>query len=341
MKNFFIFVHKFDLRYFLFSLITNNNLTLKRITYNYSLTTTTCLRPLLSHHYFTYNLSISMTTCVTQVYPPGVLQTVTIPDPTSLDGLGDLEITLIPSKGVTDINHFSEKGIQHFKEMLYEIDEEHRKNCEIQMGSVARDIEDLKEREQCIWDDNAYAIDEDFSRRQPSLWFTLNSEPVLPAPWSIRIALDQAEEDFDYEEWINSKQYVKSLQEYNLHKLLAWDKGSEGEHPKWSGEYKELTQRGNFGRFSDLYNSYIKERYRVEVDVHTLNWGKGGSFYAYGSTPYGDVYIPEKIANHLKDVCGLYEMDIALQDVEGAPGKKPNSFRWTCIYLHNKGFSLE
>ena len=325
----------------MFSLITNNNLTLKRITYNCSLTTTTCLL-LLSHHYFTYNLSISMAACVTQVYPPGVLQTVTIPDPTSLDGSGDLEITLIPSKGVTDINHFSEKGIQHFKEMLYEIDEEHRKNCEMEMGSVARDIEDLKERGQCIWDDNAYAV----GAPQPSLWFTMDpltlSSPhaPLPAPWTIRIALDQAEEDFDYEEWINSKQYVKSLQEYNLHKLLAWDKESEGEHPKWSGEYKELTQRGNFGKFSDLYNSYIKERYRVEVYVHTLNWA-GGSYYAYGSTPYGDVYIPEKIANHLKDVCGLYEMDIALQDVEGAPGKKPNSFRWTCIYLHNKGFSLE
>ena len=57
--------------------------------------------------------------------------------------------------------------------MLYEIDEEHRKNCEMEMGQGHRDIEDLKEREKCIWDDNAYAIDEDFSRRQPSLWFTM------------------------------------------------------------------------------------------------------------------------------------------------------------------------
>ena len=281
------------------------------------------------------------------VYPPGVLQTVTIPDPTSLDGLGDLEITLIPTRGVTDINHFSEKGIQHFKEMLYEIDEEYRLRLLKEIDQVVTELEIIRIRDEGIWEENSQCIDD---TREPSIWFTMEAEYDLSdygrygpwnAPCEIREALDQAEEDFDYEEWINSKQYVKSLQEYNLHKLLAWDKESEGEHPKWSGEYKELTQRGNFGRFSDLYNSYIKERYRVEVDVHTLNWGKGSSYYAYGSTPYGDVYIPEKIANHLKDVCGLYEMDIALQDVEGAPGKKPNSFRWTCIYLHNDGHSLE
>ena len=74
---------------------------------------------------------------------------------------------------------------------------------------------------------------------------------------------------------------------------------------------------------------------------HTLCWGKGKTYYSFGSTPYGDVYIPQKITEYLKDYCGLYEMDIALQDVEGPPGKGPNSFRWTCVYLHNNGFSLE
>ena len=271
------------------------------------------------------------------VYPPGVLQTFTIPDPTSLDGFGELEITLIPSRGVTHINHVSDEGILHFKEMLYEADEEYRKNCELEMGSVARDIEDIKEREQEIWEDNAFAV----GVPQPPLWFTMDSELKLPAPWNIRIALEEAEEDFDYEEWINSKEYKDSLKEYNLHKLLAWNKEEEGEHPKWSGEYKELTQPGRFGRFGCLYNSYIKERYKVEVYVHTLNWGKGGSYYAFGSTPYGDVYIPNKIVNYLKEGTGLYEMDIALQDVEGPPGKGPNSFRWTCVYLHNNGFALE
>ena len=294
-----------------------------------------------------------MASCATcPVYPPGVLQTVTIPDPTSLDGLGDLEITLIPSRGVTDINHFSEEGIQCFKEMLYEIDEEYRRDLLTKMDSITTQLECIRIRDELIWQDNANAIRGD---RQPSLWFTLGCKYGLPAPWDIRVAADEAEEDADYEEWINSKQYVKSLQEYNRHKLLAWDKVSQGEHPKWSGECtgdmavstvitSDTVARSDTQDPTEkcvLYNTFLKERYRVWVGVHTLNWGPGGSYYAFGTTPYGDVYIPQKITEYLKDHCGLYEMDIALQDVEGAPGKKPNSFRWTCVYLHNKGFSLE
>lgn len=271
----------------------------------------------------------------TPCYPPGVLQTVTIPDPTSLDGLGDLEITLIPSRGVTDINHFSGEGIQHFKEMLYQADEDFRYEKFKEMCSIQDLMQANRIRDEMIWQDNAIAVR---AARVPSLWFTLGCEYGLPAPWDIRNTLDEAEEDYDYEEWINSKQYKDSLQKYNRHKLLAWNKEEEGEHPKWSGEYKELVQSPNH---TDLLNSYIKERYRVEVYVHTLNWGQGGSYYAFGSTPYGDVYIPQKITEYLKDFCGLYEMDIALQDVEGPPGKGPNSFPWTSVYLHNNGFALE
>ena len=278
-----------------------------------------------------------MASCATcPVYPPGVLQTVTIPDPTSLDGFGDLEITLIPSRGVTDINHFSEEGIQHIKEMLYEIDEEYRRHLLTKVDSITTQLESIRIRDELVWQDNANAI---LAGRQPSLWFEIGCKYGLPAPWDIRAALDDAEEDADYEEWINSKQYVKSLQKYNLHKLLAWDKESQGEHPKWSGEYKGEARASGWSR-DMLKTIFIKERYRVEVYVHMLNWANG-KYYAFGTTPYGDVYIPEKIANYLKDYCGLYEMDIALQDVEGAPGKKPNSFRWTCVYLHNNGFSLE
>tara|TARA_Y100000389_G_scaffold72868_1_gene69591 strand:- start:198 stop:1028 length:831 start_codon:yes stop_codon:yes gene_type:complete len=271
------------------------------------------------------------------VYPPGVLQTFTIPDPTSLDGLGELEITLIPSRGVTDINHISEEGIAAFKEMLYEADEDYRRKIQSEMNSTFTLLESIRIRSESIWQDNALAV----GGPQPPLWFEQDCKYGLPVPWAIRIALEEAEEDADYEEWINSKQYVKSLEEYNRHKLLAWDKESH-RHPKWVGHATGLELQ-HCGGFSDteLFNSYIKERYRVEVNVDELHWGHGNSYYAIGRTPYGDVYIPQKITEYLKDFCGLYEMDIALQDVEGAPGKKPNAFRWTGVYLHNKGFSLE
>jgi len=283
----------------------------------------------------------------TPCYPPGVLQTVTIPDPTSLDGLGYLEITLIPSRGVTDINHFSEEGIQHFKEMLYEADGVFRYEKFKEMCSIQDQMQAIEERAEGIWRDNAIAI---HSAYQPSLWYCNWSPETdavgfefprsLPAPWDIRIALDEAEEDADYEEWINSKQYQESLKEYNRHMLLAWNKDLEGEHPKWSGEYGELQQWGS-NSDTELLNAFIKERYRVEVYVHTLNWAEGGRHYAFGSTPYGDVYIPQKITEYLKDFCGIYEMDIALQDVERrGEGARLRRFPWTCVYLHNNGFTL-
>ena len=292
----------------------------------------------------------------TPVYPPGVLQKITIPDPTSLDGFGDLEITLIPSRGVTDINHFSEKGIQDFKEMLYEIDEENRKTCALKMDAIQAHIDRFDRFANESWDFNSGP-----AQKFPWLWVNqeggydssdcgwisymdvphFRDEYTAYVDYEIAEVLEKAEEDADYEEWINSKEYKESLKEYNLHKLLAWNKEEEGEHPKWSGEYKQLTQHGWSGRFSNLYNSFIKERYKVEVDVSYIVYPPCGNNYAKGITPYGDVYIPNKIVNYLKEGPGLYEMDIALQDVEGPPGKGPNSFRWTCVYLHNKGFSLE
>ena len=316
-----------------------------------------------------YNIMASCATC--PVYPPGVLQTVTIPDPTSLDGFGDLEITLIPSRSVTDINHFSEEGIQHFKEMLYEIDEEYRRRCDLKMEAIEVHLERFDRLANEVWDFNSGFV------KRPDLWSWVNQEGpydcsdcgwishtdvphfrdeyVAYVQYDIAEVLAMAEEDADYEDWINSEQYVKSLQEYNRHKLLAWDKVSQGEHPKWSGECagdmavstvitSDTVARSDTRDPTEkcvLYNTFLKERYRVVVGVHTLNWGPGGRYYAFGTTPYGDVYIPQKITEYLKDYCGLYEMDIALQDVEGAPGKKPNSFRWTCVYLHNNGFSLK
>ena len=57
------------------------------------------------------------------VYPPGCLQNITVADPTSVES-GLLEITLIPTRGVTDINTFSKEGLLHMKEMLEGADEE-------------------------------------------------------------------------------------------------------------------------------------------------------------------------------------------------------------------------
>ena len=296
------------------------------------------------------------------VYPPGVFQTITIPDPTSLDGLGDLEITLIPTRGVTDINHISEEGSQCFKEMLYEIDEEYHKTCELKMDAIQAHIDRFDRFANRSWDFNSgpakcfpwlWVNQEGGYDCSDCGWISYMDVPHFRDEYTAYVdseiagVLGKAEEDADYEEWLTSKEYQGSLKEYNKHKLLAWDKETNGGHPKWSGEYKGLQQTG-VSRSSEtsghliceLYNSYIKERYRVEVEVTSII-NSLGNHYAKGSTPYGDVYIPGKIVDYLKGGCGLYEMDIALQDVEGSSGKKPNAFRWTCVYLRNKGHTLE
>ena len=301
------------------------------------------------------------TTNTINTFPPGVLQSFIMEDPVYWGNHSEVEITLLPSStfapSLSDGEAvFSGEDVAIISELMEAAEQENDKIIGEKMDAIQAHIDRFDKMANESWDFNACG-----AKKFPWLWVNqvgpydpsdcgwisymeipyFRNEYVAYVDYEVAEVLEMAEEDADYEAWLTSKQYVKSLQKYNLHKLLAWDKVKYiEEHPKWSGEYKRLEQNGGGYGACALYNSYIKERYRVEVYVHTLNWANG-KYYASGTTPYGDVYIPQKIANYLKDHCGLYEMDIALQDVEGAPGKKPNSFRWTCVYLHNNGFSLE
>lgn len=311
-------------------------------------------------------------TTIINNFPPGVLQTFTLEDPVYWGNHSEVEITLLPSStfapSLSDGKTvFSGGDIAIISELMEATEQENDKIIDEKMAAIQAHIERFDEMSNSSWEFNAGP-----AKKFPWLWVNqegsfdcsdcgwlsytdipyFRDEYVAYVDWEIAEVLEAAEEDADYEEWITSKQYVKSLQNYNLHKLLAWEKFPRGRrninewnkktdltHLKWSGEICEEIMDPNECE-SELFSTHLKERYRVEVYVHTLNWAQG-RHYAYGSTPYGDVYIPEKITNYLKDFCGLYEMDIAFQDVEGRPGKKPNSFRWTCVYLHNNGFSLE
>ena len=271
---------------------------------------------------------------ITPFYPPGVSQTFVIPDPTSLDGFGDLEITLIPvGSQEHDKNFLGPEGINQIKEMLYEADEEYQKAIQAEMNSTITMLERIRIRTESIWQDNANAVR---AGHQPSLWFTLGRKYGLPAPWDIRDILTMPKKTPTTKNGSTPSSMSSPSKNTTDISFSLGTRRCEGEHPKWSGEYKELTQSPNH---CDLLNSYIKERYNMFVDVKTLC--SDGNSYSKGTTPYGDVYIPNKIANYLKDGCGAYQMDIALQDVEGPPGKGPNAFRWTCVYLHNNGYAVE
>lgn len=156
---------------------------------------------------------------------------------------------------------------------------------------------------------------------------------LWPLDGEIPEALEQAEEDADYEKCINSKQYVKTLEAYNMHKLLAFEKGQS---PHWVGECTEdmaTTTRAS-SPVLILYNTFLKDRFKVDGIIRTEfpnQWGSKG--YAKASSPFGDIYIPEKFRGYIGLPGSPQQMTVALQDV-GGNGRNGNGFRWTCIYTH-------
>jgi len=146
----------------------------------------------------------------------------------------------------------------------------------------------------------------------------------------IEEVLQAAEEDFDYEAWINSKQYVKSLEEYNMHKLLAFEKGQS---PDWVGECTE-DKATTTAEKCVLYNTFLKDRFKLDAVVRTEfpnQWGNKG--YAKASSPYGDIYIPNKFNGYIGIPGDPITLTVALQDVGGG-GRKANGYRFTCLYIH-------
>lgn len=142
-------------------------------------------------------------------------------------------------------------------------------------------------------------------------------------------ALQCAEEDYHYEQWINSKQYVKSLEEYNRHKLLASNKKDS---PQWVGECTGDHANGRGGCV--FYNTFLLDRFKLDAIIRTEfpnQWGNTG--YAKASSDYGDIYIPKRFCGYIGQPGSPVTMTVALQDVGGG-GRKANGFRWTCIYIH-------
>lgn len=153
---------------------------------------------------------------------------------------------------------------------------------------------------------------------------------LWPLEGEIPEALDQADEDMEYEKWINSKQYIKSLEEYNFHKLLAFEKGYS---PHWIGEC--TGDKGNMQPGGVvLYNTMFKDRFRVQCVIKTEFPINGGNRpYAKATSPFGNIYIPNKFNGYIGSPGSPALMSIALQDVGGG-GRKGNGYRWTCIYTH-------
>ena len=145
----------------------------------------------------------------------------------------------------------------------------------------------------------------------------------------IEEVLAAAEEDFDYEQWINSKQYVNSVEDWNRHKLLSADKAHSSQ---WVGECTGDHVNGRGGCV--FYNTFLLDRFKLDAIIRTEfpnQWGNTG--YAKASSDYGDIYIPSRFCGYIGQPGTPVTMTVALQDVGGG-GRKANGFRWTCIYIH-------
>ena len=147
----------------------------------------------------------------------------------------------------------------------------------------------------------------------------------------IEEVLRGAEEDSDYEQWINSKQYVKSVEDWNRHKLLAADKAHSSQ---WVGECPEVRATTVPKERCVFYNTFLLDRFKLDAIIRTEfpnQWGNTG--YAKASSDYGDIYIPSRFCGYIGQPGSPVTMTVSLQDV-GGNGRKANGFRWTCIYIH-------
>jgi len=227
------------------------------------------------------------------------------------------------------------------QEMMDAIEDEHKKELDRKIRIIGEAIEGFQHCENSEW----YARTDSWDRLVPSdgveqewprhrVWTHFMLWPLshFEQGDEIEEVLRAAEEDFDYEKWINSNQYIKALEAYNFHKLLAFKDKS----PHWVGECTgdSAVADGRFGRPSTLYNTMFKDRFKVDTVIRTEfpnQWGHTG--YAKASSAFGDVYIPRKFLGYIGQPGSPQQMTIALQDV-GGKGKKGNGFRWTCIYTH-------
>ena len=159
---------------------------------------------------------------------------------------------------------------------------------------------------------------------------------LWPLEYEIACVLEKAEEDSDYEAWFTSKQYVKSLEEYNMHKLLAFEEKNSSPH--WVGECTGDSATSlaipNHRRRAILYNTNFKDRFKVNTIIRTeFPDSRGKKGYAKASSPFGDIYIPNRFNGYIGQPGSPQLMTVALQDV-GSGDRKGNGFRWTCIYTH-------
>jgi hypothetical protein len=201
-------------------------------------------------------------------------------------------------------------------------------DMEMEMEEVLDDI-DLEKKEEMDWIEQQLQC---LERYQDETEYcdvgvgTYSEDAVIvlhnSTSFGIKEALQQFEEDFDYEESLVQEKLKNT--EVNFHRLLATP---PSDRTGWCGT--SGYDSGSRGFFELL----LKERYRFEAKVvHDFPSSRQG--YALCETVYGKIYVPEKFRGFVPPVGESIEVTVALQDVSPKANGKTNSFRFSAIYIH-------
>ena len=196
---------------------------------------------------------------------------------------------------------------------------------DMEMEEVLDDI-DLEKKEEMDWIEEQLQLLERFQDKTAYYMYPMVWEGGVIAlydifsSFGIKEALQQFEEDFDYEESLVQEKLKNT--EVNFHRLLATP---PEDRTGWCGESSYQEPLGSW--------SLLKERYRFEAKVvHDFPSSRQG--YALCETVYGKIYIPEKFRGYVPPVGESIDVTVALQDVSPKANGKTNSFRFTAIYIH-------
>ena len=166
------------------------------------------------------------TTYAINTFPPGVLQSFTMEDPVYWGNHSEVEITLLPSSTFAPSLSegeavFSGEDVAIISELMEAAEQENDKELDRKIRILGEALDALNHCEDTKW----YKRSDSWTRTLPG---EDESEWPLHRVWAhfmlwplnysekgdeIEEVLQAAEEDFDYEAWLTSKQYVKSLEE--------------------------------------------------------------------------------------------------------------------------------
>jgi len=205
---------------------------------------------------------------------------------------------------------------------LYATPEQWLSNKDQEILQELSDAIDQEKEEEMGCIEQQLKILEGFQDKTAYYMYPMSLTDSLFSSFGIKEALQQFEEDFDYEESLQMEQLKNT--EVNFHRLLATPPSSR---PGFCGE------SGYNPESRGVYELLNTERYRFEAKViHDFPSDRQG--YALAETVYGKIYIPEKFRGFVPPLGSKIDVTVALQDVSPKANGKTNSFRFTAIYIH-------